>query len=70
MSWDLSSAKARLGIEDMQLKGGTIALLARNAAGQLQDFAIDLLPLIETLGEAIEERLNRRLDALRRGTEP
>ena len=49
------------GIEDMQLKGGTLALLARNASGQLQDFAIDLVPVLETLGEAIEERLMRRL---------
>jgi hypothetical protein len=48
-------------IEDMQLRGGTLAILARNAAGDMQAFDVDLVPLLETFGQAIEERLLARL---------
>ncbi|SCK49074.1 hypothetical protein VAR608DRAFT_4878 [Variovorax sp. HW608] len=57
---DGNNGRDGYGIEDMQLKGGMLAVLARNASGQLQDFAVDLVPMLETLGEAIEQRLIAR----------
>lgn len=57
-------------IEDMQLKGGTLAILARDAQGQMQHHDVDLVPLLETLGQAIEERLARRLRAPSEGAQP
>lgn len=49
------------GFQAFELQGTTLAVVMRSTDGELQAATVDLLPVFEKLGEAIEERLFARL---------